>query len=249
VFVARLGQANHIVEIRDQERQRMRRTIRLLSIVLSLATLTLGVTAAPALAAPEDTFVSKINATRSANGLGPLEVYWDLADDAEAHSAAMKSASDLYHNPNLGNVTSGWSALAENVGVGPTVDRLHTAFMESAGHRKNILGNYNYVGVGVVRESDTKIWVTVVFMRGPDGLVSPPADEPPAEEPPAEEPPAEEPPAEDPPAEDPPTPQPPAPQPAPKPKPQPPKTTSVEAASDPEPITLYGHPGRSYFAI
>ncbi|MDJ0960585.1 MAG: CAP domain-containing protein [Acidimicrobiia bacterium] len=218
----------------------MRRTIRLLSIVLSIATFTLGVAAAPALAAPEDAFVSKINATRSANGLAPLEVYWDLADDAEAHSAAMKAASDLYHNPNLGSVTSGWSALAENVGVGPDVARLHTAFMESPGHRKNILGNYNYVGVGVVRESDTKIWVTVVFMRGPEGLVSPPAEEPPAEEPPAVQPPAEEPPAEEPPAVKPP---------APKPKPQPPKPTTVQAATSPEPVERYGHPGRCFFAI
>lgn len=208
----------------------MRRTIRLLSIVLSLATFTLGVTAAPALATPEDAFVSKINATRSANGLGPLEVYWDLTDDAESHSATMKAQSDLHHNPNLANVTTGWSALAENVGVGPDVARLHTAFMESPGHRKNILGDYNYVGVGVVRESDTKIWVTVVFMRGPAGLVSPPADEPPAEPPPAE-PPAEEPP----PAK-------PTPKPSPKPAPKAPQTVSVKPV--PAPLKLMGCPPR-----
>jgi hypothetical protein len=87
----------------------------------------------------------------------------------------MKSEDELFHNPNLGSVTSGWSALAENVGVGADVDRLHEAFMDSDGHRKNILGDYNYVGVGVVTESDLKMWVTVVFMRGPDDLVSPPS--------------------------------------------------------------------------
>jgi uncharacterized protein YkwD len=43
--------------------------------------------------------------------------------------------------------------------------------MASPAHRGNILGDYNYVGVGVVQESADKMWVTVVFMRGPEDLV------------------------------------------------------------------------------
>jgi hypothetical protein len=218
----------------------MHRTLRLLSTVLTIAVVTLGLTAAPALAAPEGQFVSKINATRAANGLEPLEVYWDLADDAEAHSKTMMAQDDLHHNPNLAGVTSGWSALAENVGVGPDVARLHTAFMESDGHRRNILGNYNYVGVGVVRESDTKIWVTVVFMQGPDGLVSPP-DAPPADDPPAEEPPD------------------PAPVPDPDPLPPAPKAEGTSPARspepafapapEPEPLVRFGHPSKRQYAL
>jgi hypothetical protein len=154
---------------------RFPRAWSLACLPLVLAALAVGLVVAPAAAAPEDSFVSKINSERSSRGLAPLEVYWDLVDDAEAHSKRMKSEDELFHNPNLGSVTSGWSALAENVGVGGDVDRLHEAFMDSDGHRKNILGDYNYVGVGVVTESDLKMWVTVVFMRGPDGLVSPPS--------------------------------------------------------------------------
>jgi hypothetical protein len=136
----------------------------------------------------------------------------------------MKRTGDLHHNPDLAHVTSGWHALAENVGVGPELGRLHDAFMDSPGHRKNILGNYNYVGVGVVRASETKLWVTVIFMRGPDGLVDPPADDPPPDDPPSDDPPAEDPPAPVPPAEQPPAPEPdplPAPEPDPKPEPAP----------------------------
>jgi len=225
----------------------MRRTLRLLSSALSISILALGLNAAPALAAPEDSFVAKINATRGANGLAPLEVYWDLADDAEAHSKVMMSTSDLHHNPNLGSVTSGWSALAENVGVGPDVARLHEAFMDSAGHRKNILGNYNYVGVCVVRESETKIWVTVVFMRGPDGLVGPPAEEPPADEPPAEQPPADGPPAEQPPADEPPADDPPETPPAPStPKPAPPSPVVESATPQPAAKTPWQPPVRPH---
>jgi hypothetical protein len=228
----------------------MRHTLRILSTLLSVCIVTLGISAAPAFAAPEGQFVSKINATRVANGMAPLEVYWDLSDDAEAHSNTMMEQDHLHHNPNLANVTSGWDALAENVGVGPDPSRLHEAFMESAGHRRNILGNYNYLGVGVVRQSDTKIWVTVVFMRGPEGLVSPP-DEPPPAEPPADPAPVPEP-------EPDPSPQPdpsPVPDPEPSPAPKPPAPApvkparSLEAVSAPASVRVFAHPARSVLAI
>ena len=38
--------------------------------------------------------------------------------------------------------------------------------MASSGHRANILGNYNRVGVGVVVQGD-HIWVTFDFLKGP----------------------------------------------------------------------------------
>ena len=161
----------------------MHRIRRLATVTLVTGVLGLGLSAAPAFAGAEGSFVAKINAERTARGLGALEVYWDLTDDARAHTNRMMADDSLYHNPNLGSVTTGWQALGENVGVGTDVDRLHTAFMTSPNHRANILGDFNYVGVGVAVEADTKMWVTVVFMRGPDGLVSPPAEEEPEPEP------------------------------------------------------------------
>ncbi len=178
----------------------MRTTRRRLTITLTaLAVAWAGLTSPPALAGPgESSFLAKMNAERSGRGLAPVEMYWDLVDDARAHSRRMADTNDLHHNPNLAAVTSGWITLGENVGVGPTVDSLHAAFMDSAGHRANILGDFNYVGVGVVAESDTKLWVTVVFMKGPEGLNAPPEEAPPPEpEPPpqAEPPPPAEPPS------------------------------------------------------
>jgi hypothetical protein len=167
----------------------MRRLKRTLTLGVTMALLSIGLAVAPAQAGPAGSFVSKINAERSARGLAPLQVYWDLTDDAKAHSQRMMNQDNLHHNPNLAGVTTGWQALAENVGVGPSVDSLHQAFMDSPGHKKNIVGDYNYVGVGVVIESDTKIWVTVVFMRGPADLLDPPpADDPAPADPPPDEP-------------------------------------------------------------
>jgi len=118
-----------------------------------------------AFAASEDTLLTKLNNARTSRGLAALESHWDLADDAEAHSRRMMDADDLHHNPNLGSVTTGWVGLGENVGVGPSANSIHTAFMNSSSHRANILGDFTHVGIGAVRESDSKLWVTVVFMK------------------------------------------------------------------------------------
>lgn len=121
-----------------------------------------------AFAASEDSLLSKLNAERSSRGLGTLASHWDLVDDAESHSHRMMDADDLHHNPNLGSVTTGWLALGENVGLGPSVNSIHTAFMNSPAHRGNILGDFTHVGIGAVRESENKLWVTVVFMKAAD---------------------------------------------------------------------------------
>jgi len=144
----------------------VRTTRRIGTVLLLVALLAMGL-ALPAYAGAEGTFVAKINASRAAAGLAPLQTHGDLIDDARSWSNHMMSSGNISHNPNLGSVTSGWIGLGENVGVGPNPDVLHQAFMESSGHRANILGDYTHVGVGVVVESETKMWVTVVFMKAP----------------------------------------------------------------------------------
>lgn len=113
----------------------------------------------------EARFVQLINEERSSRGMNELKVYWDLVDDARAHSKLMDDTSDLHHNPNLSDVTRAdyWSRLGENVGRGAGTDSLHRAFMNSPGHRDNVLGDFSHVGVGVVK-TDGQMWVTVVFM-------------------------------------------------------------------------------------
>ena len=140
------------------------RTVRKITVVFAtLVVMTVGM-AVPAHAGAEGDLLSKINASRSASGLPPVSMHSDLVPDARNHSAEMMAAGQIYHTSNLAGVASGWEALAENVGAGPSVDSLHSAFMNSAGHRANILGDYNYVGVGVAGEGDL-LWVTVIFMR------------------------------------------------------------------------------------
>jgi hypothetical protein len=157
----------------------IRRAAALVTAILLVAT----VFAAPVLAAPGDEagFVSLINSERSSRGLNALNVYWDLVDDARVHSDVMANADKIFHSSNLSGVTSGWAALGENVGVGPTVGDLHAAFMNSSGHRANILGDWDSVGVGVTPTDKGYMFVTVVFMKAAESQPAPapaPAPEP-----------------------------------------------------------------------
>ncbi len=135
--------------------------LRIFVVILILSTFLVSIDVQ---ASDESCFVSKMNASRAAAGLPAMESSGSLASFARTHSADMLAAGNIYHSSNLASAASGWEALAENVGVGPTCDSLHNAFMNSPGHKRNILGNYNHVGVGVVTDGGT-IWVTVVFMR------------------------------------------------------------------------------------
>ncbi len=139
---------------------------RRLGILLATVLMTMGAMAPAASAASyEGELLVLMNAERAAIGLAPLSLHSDLNDDAALWSLYMFEVGDLSHNPSLAAVTTRWDSLGENVGVGPTIGSLQVAFMASAGHRGNILGDYDSVGIAVVEENPTKLWVTVIFMK------------------------------------------------------------------------------------
>lgn len=113
----------------------------------------------------ENQFVGLINDERTSRGLTPLATHTDLVAAARFQADAIRDAGRLFHNADLGSVTSGWTKIGENVGYGGSVSGLHSAFMSSTGHRANILDPaYTHVGLGVVVSGST-IWVTQVFMQ------------------------------------------------------------------------------------
>lgn len=131
-----------------------------------MATIGLGL-AAGADSATEADFLAHINSTRSSNGLGPLAVDGGLRSHARNHTQDMMDANKIFHSTSAelkAAAGSGWTKLGENVGRGGTVSSLHQAFMDSPGHRANILGDYNYVGIGTGTK-DGVLYVTVVFMQ------------------------------------------------------------------------------------
>jgi uncharacterized protein YkwD len=111
----------------------------------------------------ERSFAKKINGSRDNHHRGRLKLDPQLSKVAMKQTKSMIDNNRLYHTPDLGSRVTRWTMLAENVGYGNTVSSLHKMFMDSAGHKQNILnGNYEYVGVGA-KKAHGWLWVTVVF--------------------------------------------------------------------------------------
>jgi len=163
----------------------MRTPRRIVLIVLALVAGMGGLVgaAAPAGAATtagseEVEFLRLTNEARAAAGTPAL------ADDIAAREVArnwartLADSGTLRHNPNVAAevsqfVTRDWTVIGENVGRGPNVQPIQDAFMASTGHRNNILGDFNRVGIGAARDAGGQLWVTLVFIKGPPMSVVP----------------------------------------------------------------------------
>ncbi|GGI05937.1 S-layer homology domain-containing protein [Egicoccus halophilus] len=154
-------------------RARRRGTIRHLTgglaalVALVLAAGVLAPSAALAQDRPDlaGRFVDSVNAERVKRGLPRLQVAGDLTQVARRHSVRMADQNRLHHNPNLSTDVRNWQRLSENVGRGRSATSLHTAFMNSDGHRRNIVDDrVSQIGVGVEVRGNN-VWVTKVFRR------------------------------------------------------------------------------------
>jgi uncharacterized protein YkwD len=146
-----------------------RRTVAAVLTALSLvvaALVTGAATAGPAGAnSVEDTFTAKLNYARASRGIPRLATRSSLVNVARAQANRMASRNTLYHNPNLTTDVTNWRYVGENVGYGPDALTVHVAFMNSPGHRANILDrDYTEVGIGAV-VVDGRVWVAEVFRR------------------------------------------------------------------------------------
>jgi uncharacterized protein YkwD len=133
----------------------------------------------------EQRFLQLANEEREERGLAPLQ--WDslLASVARKHSEEMREKKYFNHrSPTRGSempldrylLAAGsrprYACVGENLYycVSGNVLRGHRAFMNSAGHRENILfARYEKMGVGIVRSPKGECWVTVMFLASRDG--------------------------------------------------------------------------------
>lgn len=103
------------------------------------------------------------NQARRAAGLGNLQIDAELSRVAELHSYWMHRKNELFHSNRLDWKVTNWIRLGENVGFGSSIESLQTAFMNSPGHRRNILDPaFTYMGVSV-RPAGDRLWMTALF--------------------------------------------------------------------------------------
>jgi uncharacterized protein YkwD len=128
---------------------------------------------------PEAKLVVMINEIRSENGLAPLQALEDLKRMAAAHSKSMASgATDFGHDGFSSRYAEVRKRIPETQKFGENVaydfsqgldlEGVVKQWMASPAHRKNILGDYSWTGVGIAASKDgEKRYFTQVFVATP----------------------------------------------------------------------------------
>jgi uncharacterized protein YkwD len=133
------------------------------------------------------------NDERQKAGLGPLALSTELSDAAQEYSQVLATSGCFEHTcgavPNFGDRAlqagyTGWSALGENIAAGyPTAEAVVSSWMNSPGHRANILSaKFTEIGVGMVSGGGKfgTYWAEEFGAR--PGVAAPQADAPPADD-------------------------------------------------------------------
>lgn len=124
----------------------------------------------------EQQMVDLVNRERTKNGLSPLSVDLEVARVAGIKSQDMVDNNYFSHNsPTYGSPFDmmkkfGISYLhaGENLAGNTTVEKAHTALMNSSGHRQNILSpNFTHIGIGVRTSPKYGYVYTQMFISKP----------------------------------------------------------------------------------
>jgi uncharacterized YkwD family protein len=121
------------------------------------------------LTADEQKLINLINSERTNAGLKPLAIDYELSRVARIKSEDMRTNSYFSHtSPTYGSpfkmmkdfgIT--YRGAAENIARTSSVDRAHTGFMNSEGHRKNILTpSFTHIGVGISGNYYTEMFIS-----------------------------------------------------------------------------------------
>lgn len=119
------------------------------------------------------TILNLINNARKANGLAPLAIDATLNNVAQIKSNDMVANNYFSHtSPRYGSpfammqgfgVT--YKTAGENIAGNPSLQGAFDAWMNSEGHRKNILSSaYNYIGIGITKSSTYGYVLATMFI-------------------------------------------------------------------------------------
>lgn len=106
-----------------------------------------------------------VNQSRSSSRVATLHHDETAKNKAQAWAEHLARQGKLSHSNLASGMDDGWKALGENVGYGGSIDRVHTQFMNSSGHRQNILNaGFTHLGVGVA-QGNGRTYVVHVFVK------------------------------------------------------------------------------------
>lgn len=113
--------------------------------------------------------INGVNAARAAAGMHPVVENATLDMKADAWAQVLRGECGLRHSRLADGAPREWRKLGENVGMGGTIDQIQVAYMNSPGHRANILDrSFTQMGAAAVWGNCggvRKVFTVQVFMK------------------------------------------------------------------------------------
>lgn len=107
----------------------------------------------------------RLMADRVAGNLPTLRLRRDAQTKAQQWADKLASENRLYHSRLADGISVKWCSIGENVGYGPSVQAIEDAYMDSPGHKANIVSTkWNGVGVGYA-VNGKRIFTVQVFIK------------------------------------------------------------------------------------
>lgn len=142
--------------------RRIRRAVAALGLSAVVAT-------SGCLSAEQSSVASMVNGSRSQSNLRRLQDHAGLDAKAQRWAEHLSRVCRLSHSQLASGAPAGWQRLGENVGYGPTIQRVHDAYLKSEGHRHNIMDRgFNNLGTGAAWgtcNGKRTIFTVQVFMQ------------------------------------------------------------------------------------
>jgi len=120
----------------------------------------------------EQTLLQGVNDYRKSIGLKPLRWNIYLSNVAEKHSRDMATKKAPYGNEGFKERTDKiYETLKPVYGFAENIDSgrvgakdVITDWLNSTKHKKNLEGDYNYTGIGIVKSADSNMYITEIFI-------------------------------------------------------------------------------------
>lgn len=151
-------------------RRKWRRPLATLATVVGLFAL-LGTTAGcESTSVDRGEVIRLVNQSRTNAGLRPLKENFKLDLKADKWAQHLRDVCDLSHSRLDDGAPDEWLKLGENVGYGGSIEIVHNAYLNSPGHRANIMDPaYTSMGAaavwGTCPDGSRRVFTVQEFMK------------------------------------------------------------------------------------
>lgn len=124
----------------------------------------------PADQAAVERILRDTNAFRAEHGKARLKLSSRMTTVARKWSQRMADTGEFKHNPNYSTqIPAGWRRAGENIAVGYALTAVVQGWIDSPGHRANMLGDFTHIGIGYVSVPGSPYtrYYTQVFAKYP----------------------------------------------------------------------------------